>query len=847
MPDPSKPGDWLNKIPAGLTAVFALIGAIAAFVIDFRERWQLFTTITLALLLGYLFTVSLYVALARRKTKSKKNQWTYSYGKYRPLGLLGLVAVCLAAAGLIAAPATRQFALESVLGTQTPIPTSTSIPTSTPVPSPTSIPTPTPPQLAAADVVIARFHPIDPGFVQYFEAELEAQLQAELRANGLPEVSVRLRQDLLVANEEEAQDAANRTESKVVIWGQYSPNFIQVKVFLSGGDQAGTEIPGTDQIALTNSDPSAGLAFQVPGVVAENLRFLAPFVLGHLHYHSNNYAEGRKAFDSAMANIPANARVESDAIVNFFRARERDRTRGQDGSESLKQDTEYVICEYKNALLKDPRLDIAYNNLGLVISRSYGVGFPLPAEPGPNSIPTEGAMACLQELQQNGLIGPDALDPTMYFRRALEVNSNLTLAKFNLYAFQSLQDRNEAELQNIVAEIEKLQQADESILGTYMILASAKERLGDIAGAIEMYRQGIDKLYLPSGVNDTDPKMELMRFNMGQLLAGQQDWSGAEAQIQPLLEANPNYYEAHLALGNLYYRQRRFADAAPHFDTLVSSSDTAYPGMFSLQSNALMLRAGGAFQEGNLAAAIADLNRAALPTSRQPFPYLLLGLSHQVEGSKELALEYFNTALGFGAQDHTGVWGIFQEKCLQSTGEPGVNPANWILESLPSSDCLGRDLRDPNARLIAFYDLLSDEVLQDRERPSFGLTSAQCPFVYTDDPLTGEWSFQTTILFNIVDHEAAQLRPLHQFHGRLLIREQEPEISYLNRLYVLAEMRDGSYQILEPDVEALKAVDADYIVLHNGEEILVTLDDYPAIGNVRQWWVMAVGYYSPVH
>jgi hypothetical protein len=90
-----------------------------------------------------------------------------------------------------------------------------------------------------------------------------------------------------------------------------------------------------------------------------------------------------------------------------------------------------------------------------------------------------------------------------------------------------------------------------------------------------------------------------------------------------------------------------------------------------------------------------------------------------------------------------------------------------------------------------------------------------------------------------------QLRALTQFTGRLLIREQEAEISHLNRLYVLAMMTDGSIRILEPDVEALKFVDDEYIVLNQGEEILVSLDDFPVSGQVREWWVMAVGYYTP--
>ena len=121
-----------------------------------------------------------------------------------------------------------------------------------------------------------------------------------------------------------------------------------------------------------------------------------------------------------------------------------------------------------------------------------------------------------------------------------------------------------------------------------------------------------------------------------------------------------------------------------------------------------------------------------------------------------------------------------------------------------------------------------------------------CPYVYTEDPVTGEWEFQTTILYKLVDHENAQQRHLAQFTGKLLIREQEPEISYLNRLYVLAKMSDGSTRILEPDVEELKHEDNGYIILHQGEEILISFHDYPITGQVREWWVMAVGYYSPL-
>jgi uncharacterized membrane protein HdeD (DUF308 family) len=64
----------MNKIPVTLTAIFGLIAAIAGFITAFREQWQLFIIIITALTLAYIFMGSLYIFLARRKTRSKKNQ-----------------------------------------------------------------------------------------------------------------------------------------------------------------------------------------------------------------------------------------------------------------------------------------------------------------------------------------------------------------------------------------------------------------------------------------------------------------------------------------------------------------------------------------------------------------------------------------------------------------------------------------------------------------------------------------------------------------------------------------------------------------------------------------------------
>jgi tetratricopeptide (TPR) repeat protein len=140
---------------------------------------------------------------------------------------------------------------------------------------------------------------------------------------------------------------------------------------------------------------------------------------------------------------------------------------------------------------------------------------------------------------------------------------------------------------DIVSEMEKIQQADASMIGTYILLAGAKERQGDAAGAIQMYQLGVAQMDKP-GINKTDPKMELMQFNLGQLFTQQEGWSAAEAEFKELLDFRPNNHDAGLRLANLYYRQGKFAEAAPHLDA-ISLPQITNPGM-PAQQLPLMLR-----------------------------------------------------------------------------------------------------------------------------------------------------------------------------------------------------------------------------------------------------------------
>ncbi len=831
MPGSPKPTDWLNKIPGWLTAAFALIGGVAAFIVDFRTKWQLFTVVTIALILLYLLLLSLYVLLARRKTRSKTTPWSYQYGQYRYVGWVGVAAVGLAIALTLSAPPTREFVVEGVLGTPTPVPTITPSLTATLQPTATLAPTATPPQLPNPDVVIADFDGSQASKRFDVAGQLEQSLLGYFRQQGSADIQLRLVAQV-VSDEGGAQSLVNETHAKVLVWGRYDDSYIQVRLFLTGNEQAGSDVASLDHIGLDSPDPMGNLSFKVQGVVSENLTFLAPFVLGLLRYHSNDYAAGHDAFDFAMQHIPTTVILENDAILHFFQARQLTRQGGA---------AEKSICEYTQAILQDPQFDIAYNNLGLVIGSLYGRDLPLAATLA--SPMSDNAVTCLHQLQQAGLLGTDLADPKAYFQWALKLNDHLTLAKFNLYAFEWMQVTDPDSLPPILTQLEDIQRADSSILGTYILLATSKENQGDAAGAFQMYQAGLQQM---STASERDPKKALMRFNVGQMLTQQQNWPGAEVQYKYIVDADENDLRARLSLGNLYFRQGDYPKAMTEFEALLHNQHSMDSNKPIYQAEAAVLSSAGLFQQGDLAGAIEYLNEANQISPKNPFTNLLLGLLYPLDGKNELAVKALDDAQAFGETFKWFGWRSFASRCLRAEELQGMSYADWVLNKLPTSNCLDTDLSDPHARIKAVFKFFSDELTQDRVQPVFSFTSAQCPFVYTEDPLTGQWAYQTTILYKLVNHEAAQLRPLAQFHGRLLIREMEPEESHINRLYVLAKLADGTFKVLEPNLPELQQVDTQYLVLQQNDQRIITLQNYSAADQVIQWWVMAVGYYIPL-
>ncbi len=125
-------------------------------------------------------------------------------------------------------------------------------------------------------------------------------------------------------------------------------------------------------------------------------------------------------------------------------------------------------------------------------------------------------------------------------------------------------------------------------------------------------------------------------------------------------------------------------------------------------------------------------------------------------------------------------------------------------------------------------------------------TGKACPFIYTQDEPGGEWLPQGTILtyHNGKATERTQSQELKNFSGSVLIREIDPETSYIDSLSVVLFYPDGSKVELAPVLEELQAIDGDYLTTDQGDEVEVVFEA-PADWAFERAEIIAHGYYEP--
>ena len=127
------------------------------------------------------------------------------------------------------------------------------------------------------------------------------------------------------------------------------------------------------------------------------------------------------------------------------------------------------------------------------------------------------------------------------------------------------------------------------------------------------------------------------------------------------------------------------------------------------------------------------------------------------------------------------------------------------------------------------------------------MAGASCPFVYTFNLQTEQWEDQGVIIdgFDKKNEEAWDEKQLPNFNGSVLIKEKEPETSFLNCLRVHLYGQAGKEEVLRATAGELKKDDTSYIRLDEGEEMMVSFEDRKTDFVVNRVVLHAKGYYLP--
>lgn len=127
-----------------------------------------------------------------------------------------------------------------------------------------------------------------------------------------------------------------------------------------------------------------------------------------------------------------------------------------------------------------------------------------------------------------------------------------------------------------------------------------------------------------------------------------------------------------------------------------------------------------------------------------------------------------------------------------------------------------------------------------------GFQMGSCPFVFSRPSSSEIWRNEGHILYNRYGkhREGTDEVALSNFDGSLLIRESDPETSYINEVFVELITQSGDVVRLTPDHSSLAIRDQDYLTLNQGEEILLSFDEFEEDVD-GSYALIVTGYYVP--
>ncbi len=710
----------------------------------------------------------------------------------------------------------------------------------TPTETPTGVPTPTPGvtgENRPPDVIIAEFE-TRPGETVRVARRLEENLYEQLQIYGLSDVNVMVVNEP-VLDREQAENLTTELAGKVLIWGWYDDVGVRVRIHLPESHQGNLQALRLRELPLAQAgSDSSELAFLVNGPLPQNVTFLSLFIIGQLNYQANEYEAGYAAFDAAMANLPETIIFENEALLYFFRARQLERTGDENAAD--------VICDYARAIALDPSFASAYNNLGVFLaSQQLSTEVRDTAEPCLTALPFE-----------------DADIPRVLFSRAAELEPNSVLIAYNILALDYAWEGSS----NISTEtIDEIITRDPSIPGPYILSGILAVQENDLVKAETRFQAVVGQL----------PEL---RLNLALVYLLQDRPQDARPILEEMMVEDPADAEAMLALAYLVYHQegvesaQYYLEQIPPLEQVYSMEITPEEQEPSLLPDgfheagyvtspvymAALFRSFSLFEAGDIVGATTELEGLILTAERVfqasgnpdylPLERYLLSLLYALGGLDEasqnswqaitpLDLLYTVTAQAATAR----AWETLEVICNDSSDY--LSTPDWLTLDNP---CLPEPLHE---RITAVFMLFVEQLPGRISHEVAGFLGGQaCPFVFTYDVERQRWVRDNVILHELVgaENERTQWRQLNHFDGRLLIRELEPEISYLNEVYVVAIDATGRQVILQHDFAPLQAADSHRWVMWQGDQLLITFAGYETLADSQQFWVVATGYYLPL-
>ena len=246
---------------------------------------------------------------------SSRRPWVIGFAG----GLVIVVGIALATAMLSNGDGEVPVAKDVSTPTQTPEPTA---PPATPTAVTVTPATETPdPKIAAKAeetptpddeediVVIARFVNYIGGETGYNVAgRIKAALEEYLKEGFIPSIKIKILSEDL-RDEAEAQDAAQRTNASIVIWGEYDSGRAQARFTVPALDGS-MEESRVERPVLNPTDLTATINTELP----HDVRLLALLVLARLYEDGEDSTEARDLLDEALTTLPK----EPDTVASIY-------------------------------------------------------------------------------------------------------------------------------------------------------------------------------------------------------------------------------------------------------------------------------------------------------------------------------------------------------------------------------------------------------------------------------------------------------------------------------------------------------------------------------------------------